>query len=402
MSTADVIVIGLGAMGSAAAFQLAKSGQRVIGIDRHAPPHDQGSSHGETRISRQAIGEGAAYVPLVLRSHEIWREIEEETRQSLLLTCGALVLSPRQGAAAHHGKSDFLLQTAASAEAFGIQHELLDAAEVGARYPQLRLRGDEIGYFEPGGGLVFPERCIEAQIALAKRHGAQIRTGERVLEWTSTAHGVRVRTDLDVYEADQLVLAAGAWMPGIAGPALTCLALQRQTLHWFEAEEPEQYQADRFPVFIWIHGSGPEDLFYGFPIVPGSQGVKVARETTRFMSATADGLDRVVAESESQAMFDGHVAGRLKRVRSTCLRAAACIYTVTPDNDFVIDRHPEQPRVLLVSACSGHGFKHSAAIGEAIAQIARGGQTSGLASFGLGRLLGAGGQSQVPQQDRIQ
>ena len=168
----DTIVVGLGAIGSACLYQLAKRGQRVLGVDRYHPPHSYGSSHGETRITRQAIGEGEAYVPLVLRSHQIWRALEAETGLSLLETCGALILGDPDGAACHHGKTDFIRRTILAAERFGIAHEVLDAAAIQDRFPQFQLTGRETAYFEPGGGYVHPERCIEAQLAMARRHGA--------------------------------------------------------------------------------------------------------------------------------------------------------------------------------------------------------------------------------------
>jgi sarcosine oxidase len=385
--TADTIVIGLGAMGSAALYQLAKRGQKVIGIDRFTPPHDRGSSHGETRITRQAVGEGGQYVPIVLRSHEIWREIEAETRETLFLSCGTLVLSPRVDAAAHHGKDNFLARTLECARNFGIPHDEIKPDEIAARFPQIRLRGDEIGYFEPGGGLLFPERCIATQIRLAEAHGAQIRTSERVVKCESFSANARVTTERATYEAENVVMAAGGWIRGLAGKPLEALALQRQTLHWFQSDCPEQYRSDRFSVFIWIHGPEPEDLFYGFPTPPGGEGVKVATETSLPMSGEPDDIDRTVHAWESEQMFKRHLAGRFHGLGPTRLRATACLYTVTPDSDFVIDRHPEQPRVLLVSACSGHGFKHSAAIGEAAAAAVTGENgPSILSAFRLSRL----------------
>ena len=195
MPVADVIVVGLGAMGSASLYQLSSRGARVVGIDRYVPPHVHGSSHGETRITRQAIGEGAAYVPLVLRSHQIWRELEAQTGESLLLACGGLILSGEVGEALHHGKPQFLQRTLQAARQFGIVHEVLTPAQIEERFPQFTLTGNETGYFEPGAGLVYPERCVQVQHEQARRLGAQIQTGETVRRIVSKADGVEVETD---------------------------------------------------------------------------------------------------------------------------------------------------------------------------------------------------------------
>lgn len=386
MQVADVVVVGLGAMGSAAAYQLARRGVDVVGLDRFAPPHDQGSTHGETRITRQAIGEGDMYVPFALRSHEIWREIEAETGESLLLACGALVVSPRGNAAIHHGKENFLAQTLAAARQFGIDHEALNAAEIVERFPQFSLSGDEAGYFEPGGGLLYPERCVAAQIALARRHGGRIGLDETVQAIRPGRSGVTVTTDRDTYEAGRVVLAAGAWTPGLAGPALGSLEIHRQVLFWFEPDDAVAFSPDNCPVYIWMHGDGPTDYFYGFPVVPGGRGVKVATETYHQALAEPERVSRTVTAADADAMYDGHIAGRLKGIGRTCLRSASCFYTTTPDGDFVIDRHPDTDRILVVSACSGHGFKHSAAIGESVAEWVTDGVSSRVMSgFALDR-----------------
>lgn len=387
MKFADVVVVGLGAMGSAATFQLARRGVDVLAIDQFSPPHDLGSSHGETRITRQAIGEGEAYVPFVLRSHEIWREIEEEVGEALLVTCGALVVGPADNTAMHHGKPSFLGNTFAAARRFGIPHEDLPAGEIRARFPQFNLAGTERGYYEPGGGFLRPERCIAAQIELAKRSGARIQVNERVLDVRPAAGSVQIVTDCDVYEASRVVLAAGAWMPGLARESLASLRLYRQVLFWFEATRPETYRPERCPVFIWMHGALSEDYFYGFPSLDGGTSVKVASERYSAALARPDLVDRTVTEKEAAAMFSDHVSGRLTGVGSNCLRKSTCLYTVTPDRDFVIDAHPDSDRITLVSACSGHGFKHSAGIGERVAERLTGNDgAAGVATFAVGRL----------------
>ena len=382
MKTADVIVVGLGAAGAAALYQLARRGVKAIGIDRFSPPHDQGSSHGETRITRIGVGEGAPYPPLARRSHEIWRELEAETGADLLLQCGALIMGPRGGRL--HGREDFVGCTIQMARRFDVDHEILDAAEIGARFPQLSLAGDEAGYFEPGAGLVYPERCIAAQLEMARRLGTEAVCGETVASVERIGAVVRVATEAEVYEAPEVILAAGAWTPGLVGAALSALAVQPQALHWFAAERPEFYSADRFPVFIWMHGPARDDLFYGFPIPPepALQAVKVATESFASI-ASPDGFDRTVAAGLAEDVYRRHVTGRLHGLRPAAVKSARCLYTMAPDGDFVIDRLDNG--VIVASACSGHGFKHSAAIGEMLADAATNARWVAPEAFRLGR-----------------
>ena len=383
---ADVLVIGLGAMGSAALHQLARRGVKAIGLDRFAPPHAMGSSHGETRITRQAVGEGRDYVPLVLDSHRIWRELEAETGDTLFDACGLLILAPGAGATSHHGKPDFVGRSIASARAFGIPHEAFDGREVSRRFPQfLNLGGDEKACFEPGGGYVFPERCIRAQLTRAAQLGAAIRAGVEVLSIAQVGAGVRVETTAGPFEADQAIVMAGGWSaPLLGAPFDRLLTVYRQVLHWYEIDDASAYAADA-PAFIWMHGATDVDYLYGFPPLPGDRRIKVATEQYAAQTG-ADTLDREVDPAESAEMYRRHVEGRLAGVTARVAHAAACLYTVTPDRGFIIDRHPDLDRVHVVSACSGHGFKHSAGIGKALAEAITEGRSSvDLAPFRLSR-----------------
>jgi sarcosine oxidase len=361
----DVIVIGLGAIGSATLYQLARKGIRAVGIDRYRPPHDLGSSHGETRITRLAVGEGDDYAPLVRRSHAIWRDLEEATGTSLLHQVGGLIIGARHGTP-HHGKADFFERTVAVAERHAIAHEVLSAAEMGYRFSSLELKGDERGYYEPEAGMLFPERCIRAQLAMAECLGATLRLNEAVLSVSADSASVSVTTSAGRLEASRVVMAAGPWLPALA-PASFAASLKvfRQTLHWFPAP-PVSYDPGQFPIFLWMHGEAQEDYFYGFPQLPGSGSIKVASERYA-LTTTPDACDRAVSAAESAEVFARHVNGRLRGIGAQPLRAAACLYTVTPDAGFLVDTVPELPGVLLASACSGHGFKHSAALGETIA-----------------------------------
>jgi sarcosine oxidase len=372
-------------MGASTTYQLARRGLKTTAIDRYEPPHVLGSTHGITRITREAIGEGEAYVPLARRSHAIWREIEAETEEELLVTCGVLVLS-RERTAPVHGKPDFLKQTVATARRFGIPHQVMDAAAVSKNYPQLALAGDEDGYFEPGGGFLYPERCVAAQLRLARAHGAELRLGETVTDIQDLGSHVRVVTNRSAYEAAEAVLAAGAWMSALLGEGWAPVTLYRQVMFWYGVDDETGFHPDQFPAFIWFHGQGAEDYCYGFPALADGYGMKVAAETYRNPLSRPEDLVREVGADEAAAMYDAHVRARFRGVTRECRRARACIYTVAPDSGFVIDRHPGMPRVVVLSPCSGHGFKHSAAIGEAAAQIVSEGRSKlDLSAFALSR-----------------
>jgi sarcosine oxidase len=384
----DLVVVGLGAAGSAALHHAARRGARVLGLDARHPPHDQGSSHGESRITRQAVGEGPEYVPLALRSHELWRQMEAETGETLMRAVGALMISTPNLGAVHHGKPDFLEQTIAAARAFGIKHEVLEAAEIRARYPQFRVRDDECAYFEPGAGVLYPERCIAAQLSLARRHGAAIHAGEAVRAVEPFAGGVRVVTEAATHQGARAVVAAGAWTGQLLGGAWDrTLTLHRQTLHWFEPDDPATFAAPRFPVFIWMYGAGEGEWFYGFPRDPQLGGVKIASEQFAEAAPGPENWERTASRQEALMAHTRHIAGRIQGLPARWLRSTACIYTSAPESRFIISPDPARGNVIVVSACSGHGFKHSPAIGEAVAGWASGGSAPEiLAPFSPNRL----------------
>lgn len=361
----DVLVIGLGAMGSATLMHLAARGAQVLGIDQYAPPHAQGSTHGETRITRAAVGEGADFVPLVLRSHQLWRELEARTGADLYRTCGGLILARTGLASPMHGQGNFFDRTLELARQFSIPHHCLDAAEIAARYPQFILQGDERGYFEPGAGYLCPEACVATHTAEAQRMGARIHTGERVLAISKSPSGWSVETDRTTYRPGQIVVCAGPWLPQLLGAALPPLRVTRQVLYWFEPAPTQNYDDAHFPIFIWNWGAGADDVYYGFPDLGG--GVKVATESHSAIT-TPEQIDRAVSAAEIQDMYQRHVHGRLRELGPHCTRNATCLYTEAADARFLIDHISGANSPLVVSACSGHGFKHSAAIGEAVAQ----------------------------------
>lgn len=390
MSSAfDAIVVGLGAFGAATAWQLARRKARVLGIDQYAPPHSLGSSHGDSRITRRAVGEGDAYVPLVARSHELWRELEAATGTDLLTVTGGLWISSAQRRAETH-VNDFFARTVAAARRFHIPHEVLDAAAIRKGFPQFNVAGNEVGYYEPEAGFVRPEGCIQAQLALAASLGAELHTGERVAAIEQAGEVVRVRTDRAQYEAAQLVLCAGPWVTRMLPADFSSLfTVTRQVLYWFDVEEGyARFALPRFPVWIW-ELQDIDNVIYGFPAIDGAQGgAKIATEQYRaaVRPEMIDTVDRAVSEGEARDMHARLVAPYLPGLGRKLVKAAACLYTATPDFQFLIDRHPQMPRVIVASPCSGHGFKHSAAVGEALAAMACDAEPGvDLREFSLGR-----------------
>jgi sarcosine oxidase len=365
-------VIGLGGVGSAALYQLAGRGKRVLGLDQLEPPHALGSSHGDSRITRQAIGENVAYSPLALRSHEIWRELERETGDELLMVTGGLMMAPDESREIFHGTSAFLDQTIAAARKYGIDHELLSSRDIARRFPQFQLHGSEMGYYEPGAGALRPELCVAAHLKQATARGASVHTSERVvaLEPAAGATAVYVRTEQSTYEAGTVVLAAGPWMTSFTPPAWRRqIRVTRQVMYWFRPERELDFRPGAFPVFVWIFGNR---FLYGLPLLDGAgAGVKVATEQDD-VETTADTVDRTVSNAEVETFARDYLEDCLPGLMAECVRAETCLYTQTPGSDFLIDWHPDMPRLLIASPCSGHGFKHTAALGEVLADMIEG------------------------------
>jgi sarcosine oxidase len=384
----DTIVIGLGAMGSAALYQLAKAGQRVLGIDRFAPPHRMGSSHGETRITRLACGEGPEYTQFARRSHEIWRELEAKTGKALLVQSGFLAISGEGPRAANHENPDFLGTTIEAAERAGIAHELLTDSEIRKRYPAFKILDRDRAYFEPEAGYVYPEQCIAAQLQQANALGAEVRTNETVTTFTRRDGGVKIETGRGAHMADKIIISAGAWLPTLLPQRARPFTVRRQVLYWFRLRPDvplENYRPEKFPVYIWQLPA--RQAIYGFPWAgEGVPTIKIATEQYD-TSTSPQAIDRTVSEHETRAMYDEYVALYFPGASADCDRSAVCMYTCVDKARFIIDELPGNPRVIVASPCSGHGFKHSAAIGEALADLAINGKQSAkkfdLSKFGM-------------------
>lgn len=354
----DVIVAGLGAMGSAAAAELSARGFRVSGIDRFHPPHPFGSSHGETRIIREAYFEHPLYVPLVQRAYERWQALEERTGERLLVRTGGLMIGPADG--------ELVAGARASAERHGLGHDVLTAREVEARYPALKLEKDWVAVREPRAGALLPERCIAAHLRQAAAAGATLRTGARMTGWEAGPHGVEVWGDDWRARAARLVLATGAWL-GEDSRIRLPLTVERNVVHWFQPKaNASAFRAGALPIYLIEYELGR--MIYGFPgIDEAGPGVKVALHH-QGVETSADTVDRTVSREEVEDMR-ALMRTYLPDLDGAHLRSSACIYTNMPDSHFVLDWHPDSDRVLVVSACSGHGFKFAAAMGELIGDL---------------------------------
>jgi len=359
MTTFDVAVIGLGAMGSAALFNLARQGRRVIGIEQFEPGHDKGSSHGESRIIRLSYFEHPSYVPLARRALEKWRELEALSGQTILTVTGVLEAG-YPGCRAVEGSLE-------ASRLHELDHEILSASEINRRFPAFKVPSHWTGLYQPDGGFLRPELAIRQFVSLAESHGAEVRTRTRVLAIEPFSAGVRVRTDAGEIEAGSVIIAAGAWIGDFAPELKPHLKVTRQVLGWFEPLQPASYSPDRCPVFFF---ESEDDACYGFPDFAGT-GVKAAshREGAHLSSADDLAQDGGAAD-EAQirrmlalAMPDAN--GPLKAMRT-------CMYTRTPDEDFVIDRSSADSRIVIASPCSGHGFKFASVIGEVLADLALG------------------------------
>lgn len=355
----DVIVLGLGGMGSAAAAALAARGLRVLGIDRFGPAHAQGSSHGGSRIYRQAYYEDPFYVPLLRRALELWQQLETEVPgTNLNMTGGLLIGRP---------DSRIVAGSVRSAQQWHLDYRVLTPSDVATDFPTFRLGDDEVAVYECAAGFVRPEMTVSAQLRLAQRHGATLRYGTTARSWhaNSSGHGVSVVTDAGTEQADALVLTPGAWAPSLL-PEWR-LVVERQVMHWFAPDDnPSLYDPQRHPVFIGTNETGRE--FYGFPLCDGAAGgVKVAFFRQRD-PCTADTINRRIGPSEPREIAN-FIRRWLPHLPGAFLRAATCLYTTTPDSHFVVGQHPGHAQVAIACGFSGHGFKFAPVIGEILADL---------------------------------
>jgi sarcosine oxidase len=353
MERYDVVVVGVGGMGSAALYHLARRGKRVLGLEQFDVPHDLGSSHGVTRIIRLAYFEDPSYVPLLRRAYELWRELEREAGEQLLHITGTVEAGER----IYEGSLRSCLE-------HDLPHELLDAREVARRFPAYRLPEELPALFQPDAGFVLPERCIIAHVEGALSRGAVVRARERVLEWEDAGDVVRIRTDRETVEAEQVVITAGAWAQGIGRLPAGLVVAQRQVLAWLQPTKPELFAPERFPVFNLALEEGH---FYGFPVF-GVPGFKLGRYYHRGETGDPDVLSRE-PEREDEAVLRPFARRYFPDGAGPTMALKACLFELSPDEHFIIDRHPESARAVVGAGFSGHGFKFCSVVGEILADL---------------------------------
>ena len=367
--TYDVIVIGLGGIGSAAAYHLARRGQRVLGLERFTAAHDRGSSHGGSRLIRQAYFEDPAYVPLVLRAYELWRELETAAETELLLTTGLLVIGGPE--------SEIVAGSLRSAKQWGLEHEVLDAGDLARRFPTFAPDPDSMALYEPQAGVLRPEVAVAAHLRMAADAGADLRFSTAVEAWEAdpNGEGVTVTTGSGVVRAERLVVCPGAWASDLLVGLGVPLEVERHVQFWFQPDgSVEQFLSDRHPAWLW-DGGADDGLPYSIPAVDGPEGgVKVSWHRMG-RPCDPDDLERAVTPAEVEAIAEA-VRARVPALAGRFLRAEPCMYTNTPDEHFVVGLHPRHTQVVVAGGFCGHGFKFAPVIGEIVADLAVDGTTA--------------------------
>jgi sarcosine oxidase len=373
MAGFDAVVIGLGATGSAALCHLARRGLRVLGLERFAPGHDRGSSHGRTRIIRLGYFEDPAYVPLLRRAYASWRELEAATGRSLLHVTGIVEIGPPDGV--------LVPGTLKAARQHALPHEVVDASALMRRLPAFRLPAHYVGVLQADGGFLEAEPAIHAHLALATSAGAQLQTGVTVEALEPAGAGVRIRADGMTLEAGSAIVAAGPWTAKLLPQLRVGLRVTRQVIGWFAPREPKLFTPDRFPVFML---ESEHAVHYGFPLDEGA-GMKLAKHHHLDQAVDPDTTDRVIARVDEAAIRSA-IAAHLPAANGPLIAAKTCLYTMAPDGHFIIDRLPGAPQILVASPCSGHGFKFAGVIGEILADLVTTGTTThDIARFRLDR-----------------
>ncbi|HVR74349.1 MAG TPA: N-methyl-L-tryptophan oxidase [Planctomycetota bacterium] len=359
----DSIVLGTGGVGSAALFHLARRGVRALGLDRFPPGHDRGSSHGETRIIRQAYFEHPDYVPLLLKAYDLWEALSSRCGRRLFFPVGLLQVGPPGGAV--------VPGVLESAGRFGLEVEALGAREAESRFSGFRVPDGMTAVFEPKAGYLLVEECVRAHAAEAVKLGAELRHGETVLDWKREGSGVVVTTDRGKYGAASLIISAGAWSGEILRGLRLGLEVRRKPAFWYRTRSGAHRAGSGSPTFLY---ETPAGVFYGFPDVDGG-GLKAAEHSGGERVEDPLKVDRSLREPDRvriEAFLDAHIPG----VTRECLRHSVCLYTMSPDEHFIVDRHPAHDRVAFAAGLSGHGFKFAGVLGQALADLVLDGRTA--------------------------
>jgi len=371
--TYDAIVLGVGGMGSAVVYHLARRGARVVGIEQFSIPHDRGSSHGISRIIRLAYWEHPDYVALVRRAYDLWRDLERRVGEPLLVVTGSID-GGLPGSRTIRG-------SLAACRTHNLEHELLDAAALGRRCPGYRLPDDHVAVFQPEGGFLLAERCTVAHATAARAAGADLRTGERVIEWHVAGGAVQVTTARARYHAAHLVITAGPWLQAVVPALARHVMVERQVVLWTRPLRPELFTSDRFPVF---YVDTPRGAFYGFPLDP-ARGFKIGKYHHRRQATDPDSVDRTCSPEDEATLRDG-ISHYFPEANGPTASTSTCLFTNTPDEHFIIDRLPDHPEVIVAGGFSGHGFKFCSAVGEMVADLVLDRASSRLTLFAVDRL----------------
>jgi len=359
MKKYDTIVIGLGAHGSAALYHLFLKGHKVLGLEAFARNHEKGSSHGETRMIRYSYANGDHFVPMVMRARELWRDLEAKTGQQLLFEESALYIGEED-----NKKTQMAIK---AAQQYDLEHEILSAPAMHNRFPQFRMPAGTMALHDKEAGYLLSEKCIDAHLALAEEQGAELRFESPVLDIDPAGAGVKVRTAQETFEADKVILTAGAYLKEFAQTAYKQLEICRLVIGWFEPEAKGLFAPDRCPSFVIYEGG---DYAYGFPIV-GVPGVKIGDNTSKARGyASPEGISRDLQKEDEEALRYW-LAKYIPGANQKLVRFSTCLAMETPDENFILGPHPGYPNIILGHACSGHGFKMSAAIGELLADVAK-------------------------------
>src|SRR4051794_32856335 len=370
----DVIVVGVGAMGSSACCHLARRGARVLGLEQFDIPHARGSSHGQSRMIRKAYYEHPDYVPLLRRAYELWDELGQAAGEELLHRTGGLYLGPPDGG--------LVGGSLRSAREHGLAHELLDRPHLAARFPQFRVPADWVGLYETDAGWLPPERVVAAYANEALKAGAELHGNEPVAAWSADATGVTVTTDRGQYRADRLIFCGGPWTSRLVADLGIPLVVTRQVMAWVSPPNREPFQPGRLPV--WAIGHPDGSLHYGFPMHPDSPGFKLAHHTPG-TPTDPDNVARLPQPGDEQTIRPA-LARFLPDADGPLLALRGCLYTNSPDHHFILDRHPTHERVTVACGFSGHGFKFASVVGEVLGDLAVKGSTNLPAQFlGLAR-----------------
>ncbi|MBI3859648.1 MAG: N-methyl-L-tryptophan oxidase [Thaumarchaeota archaeon] len=366
MTQYDVAVIGCGAMGASASNSLASKGLKVLTVEQFGLNHKLGSSHGGTRIIRQAYAEDPRYVPLVRRAFELWEELQAKAGKTLIRLTGGLMVGS--------GDGGLVRDTLTSAMQYALPHRVMSGREVNENFPAFSLEDEETAVFEERAGILFPEECVSTFVGEAKLLGCDFKFEEQVSGWRGRKEGIEIRTEKETYSANKLVFCSGAWT-GPLIPGVVPLECERQVPMWFDAKGDPRFGAERMPIFVAEEADAR--TFYGIPDV--GQGVKAAMHHGGKMVAP-ETVDREVTEDDVRPVRE-FISRKLSGLNPEPISSTTCLYTNTPDSNFVVDFHPDDERVMIVSACSGHGFKFAPVLGEVVSDLLTVGKTTQDISF---------------------